>query len=151
MNEAANELDAFLGERNVARLATASPAGAPYVTPVWYEWEAGVLRLVLAESRPHVSNLRSNPAVAVCVDVDPRPALGLEAGARGVTLLGEAELSDPVALAEGETVVTPVFLRIAAHYLGSDFARVESQPAAIRAERRALVTLRPARVVSWRA
>jgi hypothetical protein len=145
------ELDSFLAGTHIARVATASAAGVPYVTPVWYEWRDGTLALVLAESRPHLANLRVNPSIAVCIDVDPRPVEGLEAFAGGATLIGAPEVSEPVTLAEGEELVTPVFLRIAAHYLGEAYGVLESQPESILAKRRALVRLRPSRVVSWRA
>jgi hypothetical protein len=145
------ELDSFLAGTHIARVATASADGVPYVTPAWYEWRDGTLAVVLAESRPHLANLRANPSVAVCIDVDPRPAEGLDAFAGGATLIGTPEVSEPVTLAEGEELVTPVFLRIAAHYLGPGFGLLESQPKSILAQRRALVSLRPNRIVSWRA
>ena len=145
------ELDAFLAGTHLARVATSSSAAVPYVTPVWYEWSGGVLALVLAESRPHVANLRQNPSLAVCIDEDLRPGAGLAAGARGVTLSGTPVLSEAVELSDTDELVTPVFLRIAAHYLGPAFGLLESQPAEIRAARRLLVTLRPRRIVSWQS
>jgi hypothetical protein len=126
----------FLAGAHVARIATASASGLPYVTPVWYEWREGALRIVLARSRPHLANLRENPALAVCIDEDPRPREGLGARARGVTMIGRAQLSEPVALSDAEALVTPIFLRIAARYLGATFGLLESQPAEILAEPR---------------
>jgi hypothetical protein len=149
MNE--EELGSFLAGAHVARVATASATGIPYVTPVWYEWRQRVLAIVLAESRPHLANLRANPSTAICIDEDPRPREGLDAIAAGATLIGTPDVSEPVTLAEREEVVTPVFLRIAAHYLGPAYGVLEAQPASILAERRVLVTLRPTRIVSWRA
>jgi Pyridoxamine 5'-phosphate oxidase len=145
------ELDAFLSGPHVARVATASAAGMPYATPVWYEWSSGVVSIVLAESRPHLVNLRENPSIAICVDEDPRPAQGLEAWAGGATLIGRPEVGEPVTLSGDDAVMTPVFLRIAAHYLGPEYGVLETQPAGILAACRALVRLRPSRIVSWRA
>jgi hypothetical protein len=36
-----DEIDRFLEEPNIARLATVDAGGWPYVVPVWQEWSAG--------------------------------------------------------------------------------------------------------------
>jgi hypothetical protein len=69
--------------------------------------------------------------------------------ARGGTLGGTAEVTDAVELSEQEAVVTPVFLRVAARYLGPAYGSLVQQPAAIRADQHALVSLEPTRIVSW--
>jgi len=53
----------------VCRVATADPTGAPHVVPVCHVWEAGKLYFAADATSRKVRNLRSNPRVAVVVDV----------------------------------------------------------------------------------
>lgn len=90
------EMNAFLNEKNVARMATIRPDGYPHVTPLWYAWDGRYLWFILGHGerpRQHIRNLRYNPRVAVIIDRDERPRAGdLTPGAQGVLIRGRAEL-----------------------------------------------------------
>lgn len=61
--------DAFLAEgRWIAKLATVSPEGRPYVTPVWYEYDGQALYVAGREQARWIAHLRRHPWVAVLID-----------------------------------------------------------------------------------
>jgi PPOX class probable F420-dependent enzyme len=60
-----NETRAFLF------LATVMDDGSPQVTPVWFDYDDGHIRINTAEGRVKDRNMRSRPSVAVCI-ADPR-------------------------------------------------------------------------------
>ena len=53
-----------------AELATLMPDGSPQVTPVWFEFKDGGIRINTAQGRRKVRNLETNPKLAM-VMVDP--------------------------------------------------------------------------------
>jgi len=53
-----------------ANLATVMPNGSPQVTPVWFEYKAGSIRINTAVGRVKARNLDNNPKVAMAI-VDP--------------------------------------------------------------------------------
>lgn len=139
------EIDAFLAEPRIGRLASLRDDGGIDVTPVWFDWD-GQTRCVmfnLGERRRHVRNLLRNPNATICVDEDPRPRLGFEAGARGVVLRGHVELSDDVSrVMEGLS-------RIGPKYLGAAALDPSTFPQEALLERRYYITLRAAHISSW--
>jgi PPOX class probable F420-dependent enzyme len=54
----------------LAHLGTLMPDGTPQVTPVWFDYEGGMIRVNSARGRVKDRNMRRNPAVAVAI-VDP--------------------------------------------------------------------------------
>jgi PPOX class probable F420-dependent enzyme len=53
-----------------ANLATVMPDGSPQVTPVWFEFKDGMLRINTAQGRRKVRNLDANPKLAMAI-LDP--------------------------------------------------------------------------------
>ncbi len=53
-----------------ADLATVMPDGSPQVTPVWFDYKDGVIRLNSARGRTKDRNMRSNARVALAI-MDP--------------------------------------------------------------------------------
>jgi PPOX class probable F420-dependent enzyme len=53
-----------------AELATVMPDGSPQVTPVWFEFKDGAIRINTAQGRRKVRNLETNPKLAMVI-VDP--------------------------------------------------------------------------------
>jgi len=53
-----------------ANLATVMPDGSPQVTPLWFEFKDGIIRINTAVGRRKARNLDSNPKVALAI-VDP--------------------------------------------------------------------------------
>jgi len=54
----------------LANLATAMPDGSPQVTPVWFDYTDGVVRVNTAKGRVKARNMRQGAPVALAI-VDP--------------------------------------------------------------------------------
>lgn len=82
---AADELDDFLENERVCRVATSSAEG-PHVTPLWYVWHDGAVWLYSLTRSQRWTDIQRHPRVAVLVDA------GYEyAELRGAELIGDAE------------------------------------------------------------
>src|SRR2546430_16937683 len=53
-----------------AHLATIRPDGSPQVTPVWFDYEGGVIRVNTAKGRVKARNLKEGAPVALSI-MDP--------------------------------------------------------------------------------
>jgi PPOX class probable F420-dependent enzyme len=53
-----------------ANLATVMPDGSPQVTPVWFDWDGGHIRINSAKGRVKDRNMRRMPKVALAI-LDP--------------------------------------------------------------------------------
>ena len=84
-------LDLLQQKKAFAALATVMPDGSPQVTPVWFDYKDGVVRVNTAKGRVKARNLKEGAAVALAI-VDPdnpyryvqvrgRVGRGTEAGA----------------------------------------------------------------------
>lgn len=62
------ELDAFLDEERVLRLATVDDDGWPAVAPVWFVWHAGAFWVWNLERAKRTPRLRSGTRCAFTVD-----------------------------------------------------------------------------------
>ncbi len=54
----------------VAQFATIRPDGAPYVSPMWFDWDGEFVRMTHTRRRKKLDDVRAEPRVAVLV-VDP--------------------------------------------------------------------------------
>jgi PPOX class probable F420-dependent enzyme len=63
-------LDLLARKKAFAALATTMPDGSPQVTPVWFDYKDGLVRVNTAKGRVKARNLKKGAAVAVAV-VDP--------------------------------------------------------------------------------
>ena len=83
------EMDAYLREQKVARVATASADGEPHVVPLWFVWLERTLFLNSTLGNVTVDNmLRSGRATATVDDGHTYDDL------RGVTLHGNVQQAD---------------------------------------------------------
>jgi len=135
------EIDEYLNRRLLARMATLRADGYPHLTPIWFVWEDGKFKHTLGADRVHLTNLARDPRMSLVIDEDYRLADGLAAGARSVTVRGDAELSQEPGLIEDVTYKALV------KYLGADDAKEYLEP--IMAEGRTIVTMTPAAWVTW--
>lgn len=77
------EVDAFLRQERVCRLATVGPDGAPRSNPLWFVWHDRALWLYSLVGTQRWANIERNPKVSALVDS------GHDYGElRGVELLG---------------------------------------------------------------
>ena len=63
-------LDLLQQKKAFANLATVNPDGSPQVTPVWFDYTDGVVRVNTARGRVKARNLKKGAAVALAI-VDP--------------------------------------------------------------------------------
>jgi len=137
------ERDAFLALRQDGHLSTDRGDGWWHITPMWYLWEDGRFLFTLGASRRHLKNLRRNPNMSLCVDVDPRLSEGLAAGTKCVIAFGRAELTE---VGDDEELVRETTWKIMRRYIGEDAPKYHE---AIWVEPRTIATMRPLRWLTW--
>jgi hypothetical protein len=64
------ELDAFLAEGRIARLACIDDEGWPYVVPCWQEWDREGFWVIPRKKSAWAGYLRQEPRCAITVDED---------------------------------------------------------------------------------
>jgi PPOX class probable F420-dependent enzyme len=133
------ERDEFVARKLIARMATQRADGWPHVTPIWYVWEDGRFLLSLGNSRRHLANLKRDPHVTMCVDVDPRVEDPTKTP-RAVVCFGLAELVE-----EGP-LVREVTEKMELRYLGAVPPEFEE---ALWFEGRTVVIIEPQRWLAW--
>jgi hypothetical protein len=134
-----DERDEFLGRKLPARLATHREDGWPHLTAIWYVWEDGRFYLSLGNSRRHLRNMRRDPHVTMCVDVDPRME-DLSKSPRSVVCFGLAEL------VEQEEGVREITEKLELRYLGGIPPEFNE---ALWFEGRTAVIITPVRWLAW--
>ena len=60
----------FLEKPRLADLATVRPDGSPQVTPVWYDYDGKVFRVVVEPAAIKVRNVRQNDRVSMSIPTD---------------------------------------------------------------------------------
>ena len=63
-------LDILQQKKAFAALATTMPDGSPQVTPVWFDYKDGLVRVNTAKGRVKARNLKKGAAVALAI-IDP--------------------------------------------------------------------------------
>src|SRR5258708_34096244 len=66
------ELDEFLAQPLLLKLACVRPDGWPYVIPLWYAWYERKLYVVGRERAVWIDYLRREPRVGVLIDEEAR-------------------------------------------------------------------------------
>ncbi len=135
----ADEIREFLAQPWTCRLATVQPSGAPYVVPLWYEYDADedCLYIIARERSAYVEHIKHEPRVAVSIADD-------SAGNRRVQFEGRAEIVEGPTT-EGQWV--PMGRRMAARYLGAEDGPRYLIPTINRP--RYLIRIRPDKMRSW--
>jgi hypothetical protein len=85
-----NFLDLLQHKKAFANLATVMPDGSPQVTPVWFDYAGGIVRVNTAKGRVKARNMKEGAAVALAI-LDPDNAyryLQIRGRVRGVTEAG---------------------------------------------------------------
>jgi PPOX class probable F420-dependent enzyme len=133
-----DEITAFLSEPIIARLATVQSGGAPYIAPVWQQWDGDRMYIVGRADSGFVDHIRNEPRVAVsCADdVNPEHAR--------VLIQGIAEILEGPAPMAGRTL--RIAEEMAVRYMGPDgptyVRRTVDRP-------RCLIAVSPESIVSW--
>jgi nitroimidazol reductase NimA-like FMN-containing flavoprotein (pyridoxamine 5'-phosphate oxidase superfamily) len=64
----AGELEAFLADQRIIRLATASPDGRPHVVPLWFVWVDGTIFMNSTLGNVTIRNIQRNPVATGSID-----------------------------------------------------------------------------------
>lgn len=81
------EIESLLKEAKYARFCSHNKDGTIHATPVWFRYENDKIIIVTPEASRKARNVRRDNRVTILVDIS-----GGEAGARGVTIYGRAEV-----------------------------------------------------------
>ena len=132
------QMDRFLVQPRIARVATVRPDGRPHVVPIWYEWDGTALRFDTPPTFRKGRNLLADPRLAVVTDTT-------HGGLRyaGVLMEGVARLE------RDQGVATAVAERIYRRYLGAEGVMSPTPQAMIHESEHMIVELVPDRIVTW--
>lgn len=134
------QIDAYLAEPVLARIATTTPKTAqPHVVPVWYRWDGTSIWIHGYGSTRKFNDLRSNPKCSIVVD---RADSGVDFWA--VVFEGEAEL-----IVEPRQLVHEVAAQIYLRYIGEEGLRDPIPQSWIHDEESMLIKLTPSRTTTW--
>lgn len=132
------EIDQFLATPIIARLATVQPDGAPYVVPVWQQWDGENMWVIPRGKSSFVKNIENEPRVCVSCADDVNPAH------TRVTIEGVAEIVEGPVPLEGR--VKKIADEMAVRYMGPNgpeyAGRTADRP-------RYLVRITPTKIISW--
>lgn len=131
------EIDAFLAQPVIARIATVRPDGRPHVVPIWFYWDGSSIFMETPPTFVKAKNLHKNPNCAITIDIT-------EGGLRfkGVVLEGKVEL-----LTDRQSVLDMVTC-IYTKYLGPEAIQSPTPKGMIQSEH-VIIKLTPERVLSW--
>ena len=132
-----SEIDAFLAQPVLARIATVRPDRRPHVVPVWFWWDGTSIYMETPPTFVKAKNLVQNPHCAVSIDVT-------EGGLRfkAVVLEGQVELI------HDRLFTLDMVTRIYTKYLGAEGARSPTPQRMINSEH-VIIKLTPAKVLTW--
>lgn len=130
------EIDAFLAEPHLARIATVRPDGRAHIAPMWFWWDGTSMYMETPPTSVKANNLRTNPNCAIAVDIT-------QGGLRfkSVILEGRAELIDDPEYARA------MARRIYTKYLGEEGVRSPT-PAQMINNPHVIIKLTPTRVIT---
>jgi len=137
----AAELDAFLEQPLLLKLACVRPDGWPYVVPLWFAWDAGKLYVVGRERAVWIDYLRHEPRVGVLIDEEDRRHRRVQMTATARVVEG------PVRRADGSQRWQLLDKLLKARYMADGPGKVYAE---LTAERpRCLIEITPAQLTSW--
>ena len=132
------EIDRYLAQPLIARIATTGSDMQPHVVPVWYRWDGESMYIETGINFRKARNLRDNAKCAVIVD-------DTQGGLRfwGIYMEGEVELiTEPV-----DWVIETV-RRIYLHYLGKEAIETPTPQKMINSEH-VIIKFTPKRFIAW--
>jgi len=136
------ELERFLAEPWNARIATVDADGWPYVTPVWYEFDASsrAFHVVGRQRAAWVAHVTREPRVALHIADDGH------AQHTRVVVQGRAEVVEGPVAPSASARIGALTERLSRRYLGPSGPTYAARTAA---RPRLLITIRPTRWRSW--
>lgn len=129
------EFEALVSRDVVAHLATVDESGYPNVTPIWFLWDDGLVRMTSFADRPHLDRIRANPRVGLVIDIEAELRGDGQRPNQQIRVVGDATVS-----ADPESEWSQAIRR---KYIDARIAR--DRPSG---RERAVITLRPKRIVA---
>lgn len=127
------EMDEFLKEPRIARVAVVRKDGSPHISPVWFDYDGNHFYINTTEERAKSRILRKNDKVALTIDTETRPH-------KGVIVEGIAE---PKEKGADEDIY-----RIAMRYLGKQGADNYIK-ALLAMGKRITYRITPKKIITW--
>ena len=139
------EMDSFLNQKLLARLATNRSDGYPHATPLYYIWDGEAIWFILdtrERPRQHIRNLRRDPKLCLVIDSDRRPEQGGIFDAQGVTIRGTAELFTD------DNLTRDLLPKVTRKYFGEE-ADQYAQALLEDGSQRVIVKVKPEKLYAW--
>jgi nitroimidazol reductase NimA-like FMN-containing flavoprotein (pyridoxamine 5'-phosphate oxidase superfamily) len=138
----AQELDEFLAQPLLLKLACVRPDGWPYVIPLWFAWHARKLYVVARERAVWIAYIRREPRVGVLIDEEARRHRRVQMTATAAVVEGPTTRADR---SEGWRQLGQL---LSARYMADEQGQAYAE---LTAERpRFLVEITPLQITSWR-
>ena len=131
------EIEDFLSEGNIARIATVKPDNSPHVTPVWYLWENNQLLIAIPKDSVKARNIRQNNKVAVTIDTDKAPN-------KGVIIEGTAKIEELT-----NEITRKIDRRMAAKYVKTEYLDEYIEWDSTQGVEYIYIRIRPEKIISW--
>ncbi len=136
--EKLKDINDFLQQPLIARMATADMNGQPHVVPVWFGWDGETLWISSYSNTRKVIELEKNPKISVVIDEAKDNGEN-----KGVIFEGVVEL-----IREPRSFLHDQFVWIYTRYLGSDGILAAEPQSWIEDPHNLLIKLIPAKVIS---
>ena len=128
-----DQMDEFLkGSSHLMKLATLRPNGAPYVNPVWYDYNGEAFHVAGRRKATWVANITEDSRVSFCIDTSEPPY-------KRVIVEGSAVIEDGAWLGDWEHWAVRYLGREAGHRYYED----------TKATPRALIRITPETITTW--
>ena len=138
----AAQLDEFLAQPLLLKLACVRPDGWPYVIPLWFAWHERKLYVVARERSVWIAYIRREPRVGVLIDEEARRHRRVQMTASAAVVEG------PTRRADRSKRWRQLGLLLSARYMADEQGQAYAE---LTAERpRFLVEITPLQVTSWR-
>jgi nitroimidazol reductase NimA-like FMN-containing flavoprotein (pyridoxamine 5'-phosphate oxidase superfamily) len=138
----ASELDDFLVQPLLLKLACIRPDGWPYVIPLWFAWYDRRLYVVGRERAVWIAYIRQQSRVGVLIDEDARRHRRVQMTATAHVVEG------PTPRGQGSDLWRRIDPLLTARYMADEQGRAYAE---LTAERpRFLVEITPVRITTWR-
>ncbi|MGD8544079.1 MAG: PPOX class F420-dependent oxidoreductase [Candidatus Bathyarchaeota archaeon] len=131
------EIEEFLSQGNIARIATVKPDNSPHVTPVWYLWENNQLLIAIPKDSVKARNIRQNNNVAVTIDTDKAPS-------KAVIIEGTARIEEL-----GDEITRKIDRRMAAKYVKPEYLDEYIEWDSAQGVEYIYIRIYPEKIISW--
>jgi nitroimidazol reductase NimA-like FMN-containing flavoprotein (pyridoxamine 5'-phosphate oxidase superfamily) len=138
----AEELDEFLAQPLLLKLACVRPDGWPYVIPLWFAWHERKLYVVARERSVWIAYIGREPRVGVLIDEEARRHRRVQMTATATVVEGPTRRAN-----RGERWCQ-LGLLLSARYMADEQGQAYAE---LTAERpRFLIEITPLQITSWR-